>query len=97
MKENVGRADQAMRTVLGPALISLGYLRWGGDEGRLAGLAAIVAGTMVVESAITRVCPLNRVLGIDTRSEKQKERDFRAALPLPQAPVTSRTWVSPRA
>jgi hypothetical protein len=67
MKENVGTADQALRAVTGPALMALGYTRLGGHEGRTAGLAMIIAGVLLLESAITRVCPVNSLLGIDTR------------------------------
>jgi hypothetical protein len=66
MKENVGTADQALRAVTGPALMALGYTRFGGHEGRMVGLATMIAGVLLLESAITRVCPVNWVLGIDT-------------------------------
>ncbi|MFP4316165.1 MAG: DUF2892 domain-containing protein [Desulfovibrionales bacterium] len=79
MKENVGRMDQVFRSIAGPALIVLGYSRLGGREGRPVGLVAMIAGTGVVESAITRVCPVNSLLGIDSRSmsERIRERDGR--------------------
>lgn len=67
MKENVGTADRIVRSVAGPALIAAGYARLGGRHGQPAGLAAMMAGALVVESAVTRVCPLNAALGIDTR------------------------------
>jgi uncharacterized membrane protein len=67
MKENVGTTDRVVRSVLGPALLVLGYRRLGARRGRLAGLATMIAGTLVIESAVTRVCPLNAALGIDTR------------------------------
>ena len=66
VKENVGRADQAVRSILGPALIALGATRWGGRRGRVAGLAAMIAGALVTETAVTRTCPLNALLGVDT-------------------------------
>ena len=66
MKENVGGADRAMRAVLGPALLALGYARWGGSEGALPGLLAMLGGALIAETAITRVCPLNEVAGVDT-------------------------------
>jgi hypothetical protein len=31
------------------------------------GLAAMIAGTLVAESAITKVCPVSALAGIDTR------------------------------
>lgn len=67
MKENVGGADQILRTVAGPALIATGLLRLGATRGRTSGLLAIVTGALVLESAITRTCPVNAALGIDTR------------------------------
>ncbi len=76
MRENVGRKDRMARTVAGPALMALGYGWWGGNRGDLPGLVAIVAGTTLVESAITRVCPLNALFGIDTRSPEEKREDL---------------------
>lgn len=66
MRENVGGADRAVRAVAGPALMALGYARWGGEQGRLPGLLAMLGGALVTETAITRVCPLNEALGVDT-------------------------------
>jgi hypothetical protein len=72
MKENVGRVDQSFRAVLGPALMVLGYSRLGGRFGSLKGLATLVAGATVIESAVTRVCPLNALFGVDTRKLDKK-------------------------
>ena len=79
MKENVGSGDRLIRSVTGPALMAMGYRRWGGDRGRVRGLMAIVAGTLLLESAVTRVCPVNALLGLDTRSAELMERDLREA------------------
>ncbi|MFU8802236.1 MAG: DUF2892 domain-containing protein [Bradymonadaceae bacterium] len=70
MKENVGTIDRIVRSLVGPTLIILGYKKWGGDKGRTLGLLAMMGGTTLVESAITRVCPLNAMLGIDTREQR---------------------------
>lgn len=67
MKENVGKKDRLARSIIAPALIGLGYTVLGGNKGRLGGLAAIVVGTLIAESAITKVCPANAMLGVDTR------------------------------
>jgi uncharacterized membrane protein len=67
MRENVGDRDRAMRWVAGPALMGLGLTVLGARTGRPLGIAATVAGALVVESAITRVCPVNAALGIDSR------------------------------
>ncbi|HEX8693352.1 MAG TPA: DUF2892 domain-containing protein [Longimicrobium sp.] len=76
MRENVGGADRKMRMVVGPGLLVLGYAALGGNRGRLPGLLAMVAGVLVTETAITKVCPLNEALGIDTA-----RMDFGDALP----------------
>jgi hypothetical protein len=56
-----------MRFVAGPGLMALGYFGLRGREGRLPGLLAMVGGALMAESAVTRVCPVNRMLGLDTR------------------------------
>lgn len=70
MKENVGNKDRLVRALVGPALIGIGYLALGGKKGKLSGIGAIVDGSLLVESALTRVCPVNGFLGIDTREKK---------------------------
>jgi len=79
MKENVGRLDRLMRAVVGPGVLALGYAKLGGNRGAIPGLLAIITGTLITESAITRVCPVNHLLGIDTRSHRERMRDFDAA------------------
>ncbi|HEX2090949.1 MAG TPA: DUF2892 domain-containing protein [Longimicrobiaceae bacterium] len=66
MRENVGGADRLVRAVAGPALLALGYAKLGGSEGALPGILAMLSGVLITETAITRVCPLNEALGIDT-------------------------------
>lgn len=65
MKINVGFTDRFIRTMLGLALLSLllmpGNARWFGLLG-LIPLATAVAG----------MCPLYRLLGIDTRGRKAR-------------------------
>jgi hypothetical protein len=67
MKENVGSWDRILRGLTGPGLLALGYFRMRGREGRLPGLIAMMGGALITETAVTRVCPLNRMLGLDTR------------------------------
>ncbi len=67
MKENVGNTDQTMRAVAGPLLLTAGYAFLGGKKGKLGGLMAMMAGALITETAITRTCPLNELVGIDTR------------------------------
>lgn len=66
MRENVGGADRVGRAVVGPALMALGLTWLGATRGSAVGLLATVGGALLAETAITRVCPLNEVLGIDT-------------------------------
>ncbi len=80
MQENVGSKDRLARSIVGPALMAMGYIRWGGDRGEVGGLTAIVAGTMLVESAVTRVCPLNALFGLDTREPELVQRDLQAVV-----------------
>jgi uncharacterized membrane protein len=66
MRENVGGADRLMRVVAGPALLALGYAKLGGRGGTLPGRLAMLGGALITETAVTRVCPLNEALGVDT-------------------------------
>lgn len=67
MKENVGTEDQILRSFTGTALLSLGYKRLGGRNGKILGLSAMILGALILESAVTKVCPLNAALGINTK------------------------------
>ena len=80
MKENMGKQDRTARSVLGPSLIVLGYLCLEGRKGKPLGLISMLAGATLIESAITRVCPLSAALGIDTRSAQEKIRDRKQLL-----------------
>lgn len=79
MKENVGGGDRVARAVVGPVLIALGYARLGGDRGSLPGLLAILGGAFLVETALTRVCPLNELAGVDTARRIKVDRPVLAA------------------
>ncbi len=81
MKENVGNDDQMLRSLIGPAMLLIGYTLFGGYRGRLKGLLTMMAGTAVTGSAITRVCPLHAYCGRDTRSPAEKNRDHDTLAP----------------
>lgn len=85
MKENVGHADRMVRLVLGPALMGIGVGMMG--RGGLTGVVTLVAGVLVLESGITRTCPLNHLAGIDTREPELRARDRAAAAPAGAAAV----------
>lgn len=80
MKENVGTKDRLIRATVGPALIGIGYLVLGGKKGKLSGISAIVGGSLLIESALTRVCPVNGILGIDTREKKSPLKRIKEAI-----------------
>lgn len=65
MQENVGDTDRLLRIGIGASLATLGVLRL--RSGRLGPALLFASGALLLESAITRVCPLNSLLGIDTR------------------------------
>ncbi|CAN5793018.1 hypothetical protein BH23GEM6_BH23GEM6_01760 [soil metagenome] len=67
MKENVGGADQLIRTVLGPAMMAASITRLGAARGNTLGLLTLLGGALILESAITRTCPVNAALRVDTR------------------------------
>jgi uncharacterized membrane protein len=72
MQENVGKVDRIIRSVVGPSLMLMGFRRLGGRAGRPMGLASMIGGALIVESAITKVCPLNEAMGIDTRRRSER-------------------------
>jgi uncharacterized membrane protein len=85
MKENVGHADRMMRLVLGPALMGIGVGMMG--RGGLTGVVTLVAGVLVLESGITRTCPLNHLAGIDTREPELRAKDETAAASTAEAAI----------
>lgn len=80
MRENVGRIDRIARAIVAPGLVALGYTRLGGHRGELPGIAVMMVGALVLETAITRVCPLNALLGLDTRTKRERARDLQTQL-----------------
>ena len=66
MKENVGGADRLGRAAIGPLLFILGATALNGRKGAPLGLLAMIGGALIAETAITRVCPVNELIGIDT-------------------------------
>lgn len=58
--------DRWARVVVGSGLVALGMR--GVGRPKLAPAALFALGAVVLESALTRVCPLNAMLGVDTRS-----------------------------
>jgi len=96
MQENVGNADRLWRIGIGASLATVGLMRL--RSGRLGPALLFASGALLLESAITRVCPVNSLLGIDTRripmfgegasTGSSAEAGTRDAEPQPDAPVT---------
>ena len=59
-------AELVVRSLAGPALLLAGLTVLGARAGRPAGLGALVWGAMVTETALTRTCSVNGLLGRDT-------------------------------
>lgn len=88
MRENVGQIDRTARSVIGAALIARGIIQLiRGKE--LRGLLRLVGGSLLIETAMTRVCPLNATFGIDTRSSQEKLEDFRGDVNEQSARITA--------
>lgn len=66
MQENVGGAELPIRAITGPALLIAALTVLGAREGKPAGLGALIWGTLVTETAITRTCSVNGLLGRNT-------------------------------
>lgn len=62
MKQNMGKVDQALRVVIGLALVILAVAGYIGAWGYI-GLIPLATGLM-------NFCPLYRLLGISTRRDK---------------------------
>lgn len=67
MHENVGRIDRWLRFAVGGGLMLAGT-RALSSRSTLTPALLLATGAVILDTAITRVCPLNGALGIDTRS-----------------------------
>jgi hypothetical protein len=73
MEKNVGGFDRNARLVVGPILLLLGVAVLGdlvtvvaGTTGLAIGVVAALVGAVLLVTGLSRTCPLNSVLGIDT-------------------------------
>ena len=75
MQENVGHVERWGRAALGSALIA-GSIRAIMRKRPAAAAALGATGAVLLETAITRVCPLNALLGIGShvRASGQQQR-----------------------
>jgi hypothetical protein len=73
MQKNVGGYERIARFVAGPVLVVVGLAALGGVVTLATGplglaVAAVLAlvGAVLLTTAVTQKCPLNRALGLDT-------------------------------
>jgi hypothetical protein len=66
MQENVGNVDRWVRVAVSGALI-LGGARALRAKGSVVPGLVLAGGAILLETAVTRVCPVNAALRIDTR------------------------------
>ena len=69
MQKNVGTVDRWIRGVVGVLLFILGGWTWGGWQGSALGIIALVVGVVLLVTALVGLCPLYRLLGVNTCKE----------------------------
>jgi len=90
MKENVGTMDQTLRGIFGPLLVLTSYSRLKAGKGGLLSGLGMILGTALTETAITRVCPLNKLMRVDSRSPLEAARDREQCLMQSPQPIPER-------
>jgi hypothetical protein len=70
MEHNVGVSDRFVRIGGGILLLALGVVILAGlfEAAPIAGLAAAVVGLVLLATGTMRMCPIYRILGVDTCS-----------------------------
>ena len=66
VRENVGGPERVLRATIGPALVAWGWLILGPTRRQSGPVALMIMGVLVTETAVTKVCPISAVFGIDT-------------------------------
>ncbi|WP_090623102.1 YgaP family membrane protein [Natrinema salaciae] len=68
MKNNIGSTDRIGRAVGGAVLAAIGVATLVGalEFGTVVGVLAVVVGAVLLGTALTRICLLYRILGVDT-------------------------------
>jgi hypothetical protein len=68
MKTNIGPTDRTVRLALGALLVVLGFVAVAGiaPGGPVVGALALLVGVVLVGTALTRLCLVYRLVGMDT-------------------------------
>lgn len=89
MKKNVGGMDRIARLVVGPVLVLAGIAGYAGFLALAVGplpqaltsVIVFLVGTILLVTGLVQMCPLNRLLGLDTyRQNETGESDERAVV-----------------
>ncbi len=70
MEQNVGPADRYIRIALGSTMLAMGAARMAREDG-LSGLAAGLAGGIMLAEGVLGTCPLYSAYGISTNRERE--------------------------
>lgn len=70
MENNIGEPDRLLRIGLGLVLLAVGVTVFTGivATAPLAGIVAAVIGLVLLATGTMRMCPIYRILGVDTCS-----------------------------
>lgn len=68
VRYNIGSTDRIVRALGGAVLAAVGVATLAGalDFGTAAGTVAVLIGSVLLGTALTRTCLLYRILGVDT-------------------------------
>lgn len=66
MKANEGKADRAMRVVLGLIAIVAAYMWLGLTEGAILGIVVVAVGAVMLLTGFVGFCPAYRLVGMST-------------------------------
>lgn len=82
--------DRKMRVMTGSMLIMAGHARAKARCGGLGATMMVMLGTALLETALTRVCPLNKLMDIDSCSADLIAKDRNEVLMQSPEPLDDR-------
>ncbi len=82
--------DRKLRVMTGSMLLMAGHSRAKSRCGGIGGTMMVMLETALLKSALTRFCPLNKLMGIDSRSTDLIAKDRNEALMQSPEPLIER-------
>lgn len=67
--KNIGQLDKIIRMLAGLALIGISFYMLGGISETM-GITALVIGAILILTGLINICPLYKILGLSSRSQK---------------------------